>query len=375
MMSFFRKFKKKEKGSLTVEATIVLPIVIVSLLFIINIINIYMVNACMQQALNNTGKTISHYSYLVYRIYDDVYSDFLKNLSKQEKGVGALAGKTLKEIDTYVVQKRSEPDEVDEKIKKDVRDIKKSINVATTSVASVSNAFKGIWTAFDNYDLFEKEPGLGKRLDKFKESTLKTGEGLVNTLQSSFDLADKLVNFPANEAKNLRSLFWSILSNNVAGGVTDYIITNTYIDYVKMLNVPASRIKDLDAAQTQLNSDGSITMAVSYTYVNPFSFVNNNNLGFSPLNKEIKMFQSITIRPFVGKNGTSLPKKKASGTTVWVSENGKKCYHSRKDCSGLNNNSATETNLINVRYEYSACQICCYLNGDAKASPSEAKSK
>ena len=57
----------KKRGSLTVEAAIILPIVLISWLTIINFLNMYFIHITIQQALNNTAKRLSEYAYLVER--------------------------------------------------------------------------------------------------------------------------------------------------------------------------------------------------------------------------------------------------------------------------------------------------------------------
>lgn len=54
---------KREKGALTVEATLVFPIYIITILTVISFLNIFYTHAVMQQALNNTALRIAEYSY------------------------------------------------------------------------------------------------------------------------------------------------------------------------------------------------------------------------------------------------------------------------------------------------------------------------
>ena len=68
----------KRRGSLTVEATLILPFVLISWLTIINLLNIYYMQTCIQQALNNTAQRLSEYSYLLYKTgYLEQASDIL----------------------------------------------------------------------------------------------------------------------------------------------------------------------------------------------------------------------------------------------------------------------------------------------------------
>lgn len=56
---------RQEKGSLTIEATIALPVFILVLLFIINFLNIFYLQLVIQQGLNNVGNTLSEYCYAI----------------------------------------------------------------------------------------------------------------------------------------------------------------------------------------------------------------------------------------------------------------------------------------------------------------------
>lgn len=56
---------QKQSGSITVEATLVLPVYILAILFIINFLNISYLQLTIQQGLNNAGRTLSQYCYAV----------------------------------------------------------------------------------------------------------------------------------------------------------------------------------------------------------------------------------------------------------------------------------------------------------------------
>lgn len=57
--------EKNKKGSITVEAILVLPIYILVILFIINFLNISYLQLTIQQGLNNAGRTLAQYCYAV----------------------------------------------------------------------------------------------------------------------------------------------------------------------------------------------------------------------------------------------------------------------------------------------------------------------
>ena len=126
----YKIIKNKIRGSLTVEATLVLPMVIVTLLFLANILNICMVNLCMQQSLNNTAKKISQDSYLVYRVSGErnfvKFIDNLNDVDQSYETVEAAAKDTKSKFDN--VQKN----------------IKQTID--NTNIVLSSNAFNGTYT-------------------------------------------------------------------------------------------------------------------------------------------------------------------------------------------------------------------------------------
>ena len=83
-------FKHKESGSLTVEAVLILPLIFISWLTIINFLNIYFAHLCIQQALNNTAKRLSEYTYLIERanVLDSVSTVYSLDEDTLEKGQG-----------------------------------------------------------------------------------------------------------------------------------------------------------------------------------------------------------------------------------------------------------------------------------------------
>lgn len=59
------KKSHKRKGSITVEAAIILPIFIMVNAFILNMLNLFYFHLVMQQALTNVGRTLAQYGYVV----------------------------------------------------------------------------------------------------------------------------------------------------------------------------------------------------------------------------------------------------------------------------------------------------------------------
>ena len=57
--------RRKQRGSITVEAAIILPLFIMVILFIVNFLNIFSTHLIVQQGLTNTARVISQYCYAV----------------------------------------------------------------------------------------------------------------------------------------------------------------------------------------------------------------------------------------------------------------------------------------------------------------------
>lgn len=57
--------RKRKKGAITVEATIVMPLYILLLAFLINLLNIFYVKLAVQNGLNNAATTMAQYCYAI----------------------------------------------------------------------------------------------------------------------------------------------------------------------------------------------------------------------------------------------------------------------------------------------------------------------
>lgn len=329
VFNMFYRIRNKEKGSLTIEATIILPLVIMTLLFLANILNICMVNLCMQQALNNTAKKISQHSYIIYRIAGEKnYQEFINTLGSIDSGYDNFKSKGEEVVSNV------------DKLQTDVGNTIQSFNDVTTAL-SVEGSF------------LEKLKNLG---DKSKN--------LITSIKTTIDDAgvfvDSLGTLIESGKQNIKSITIRLLVDTSTGiavsGVSKYIFDN----YVTELSVPASKISEVSAFHSTLDPSGCFSMVVSYVYNNPFSFGNSQNASKSIFNKKIRMTNVVTIRPFIGNNGTSLVKDKTeenkseAGKTenninekqieVYISErdygkdeNGKikKKYHKVGDCRNL----------------------------------------
>lgn len=269
-------FRKKRKGSLTVEAALVLPLVIITLLFIANVLNVCMVHTCMQQALNNTAKKISQDSYIIYRFSgEDNYSNFINNLTDINKGYAAFESQAQTTKDNFTVaQDRS----------------------------------KAVIDSFGNLSAsFEGDEGLLLKLKKFVDNICNLIDSLFNAKVAYEKLANSINDLIKAGKENLEAIVMKLLFDTGTGFVTSNVVEYVFNHYIDELGVPASKIQNMNFLSSSLNGDGSYTIILDYEYKNPFSFVNSNSpeMKSTLINRIISMRNIITIKPFIGKNDTS----------------------------------------------------------------------
>lgn len=263
--------KIKIKGSLTVEATLVLPIVIITLLFIANILNICMVHLCMQQALNNVAKKTSQNSYIIYRFLgEEDYSSFINSLNDASSNINT--GNTLPIT---------------------------KFNDAQNSTKATIRVFETATHSFDGL-------GLGNFIEKIS-TFIKNIKDLIGSLMTTKDayeeLSKSIDDLVAQGKDDFQSAIIDIMldsgSNSRISSAYEFLFNN----YIDELGVPASKIEDLKFYPSVYNSanSGTYKILVSYYYKNPFSFVNQKSMEYSVINKKIKMVNIITTRPFIGR--------------------------------------------------------------------------
>lgn len=272
----FGFFRKKRKGSLTVEATLVFPLVIITLLFIANILNICMVHLCMQQALNNTAKKISQDSYMIYRFSgEDNYSKFINNLSDINKG-----------YETFNQQA--------ENTKGDLKEAQDCSIDVIESFGTLSVSFEG-------------EGSLFLKIERFIDNFCNLIDRLVDAKKSYTKLSNSINELIDAGKENLEAIVMKLLVDSGSSFITSNIVEHIFNNYTNQLGVPASKIQNMKFLSSSLNEDGSYTVVLEYEYKNPFSFVNSESVEMKStlINKIISMKNIITIKPFIGKNGTS----------------------------------------------------------------------
>lgn len=233
-----QKHRAGRRGSLTVEAALILPFVLISWLTIINLLNIYYLQACIQQALNNTAQRVSEYCYLLARTdtLDDV-SDLL-----------AMSATTAQKSSTL-----------------------------KNGVTEMGTRAQNIGRMLDDFSLTQL-PALIDETTAFAGSA-KTVYGTLKTVS----------------AEDLKDYFVSELSNAGTGIVAGAFVNS----YIKDLKVSTKNISALDYTKSKFlyGKDQEFTLVVTYTYHNPLAF------RFFP---DQQMMQMVTMRPWIGADGTGL---------------------------------------------------------------------
>ncbi|MBP3201840.1 MAG: pilus assembly protein [Lachnospiraceae bacterium] len=303
----FKLFRKKQKGSLTVEAALVFPLVIISLLFIANILNICMVHMCMQQALNNTAKKISQDSYLIYRFAgEENYTNFIDNLNKIDENYDEFESKATETKDAL------------NSVQKSIKDVAEGVETLRKTPEEFMVADSSGTEEKKHFDIL-KLPNFCEKLVNNIESLANKVVGEDGLIGKAKKFGSSIVELANSGKKNINSIVIKLLVDTSAGGIFSSISTGIFEHYINELNVPAGKISDLHPFYSKLDKDGSFSLVVSYYYVNPFSFVNSKSMEYTIINRDIRMINMITIKPFVGKQGTSI-KKQLSGTDTGAKE-------------------------------------------------------
>lgn len=258
------------------EATLVFPLVIITLLFVANILNVCMVHVCMQQALNNTVKKISQDSYIIYRFSgEENFASFLNNLTNVNDGYAAF----LSQAETT----------------------QKNFKESETKTIEVIDSFGNL------SDSFNGSEGFFAKLVNFKNNI----KDLIDKLfaaKTTYETTAKSIDDLAKSGKeNLEAIVMKLLIDSGSGFVTTNLVEHIFNRYKTELAIPASKIQNISFLASSLNSDGSYTIVLDYEYKNPFSFVKSSSAEMKStlINNIITMRNVITIKPFIGKNGTS----------------------------------------------------------------------
>lgn len=356
--------RKKLKGSLTVEATLVLPLVIVTLLFVANILNICMVNTCMQQSLNNTAKKISQNSYLIYRFAGGKnYEDFINKLNNINDGYSDFESKAENTKMAFAAVQDSIKD-----VSEDIEKVKHTSDEFVIIKVNKNNE------EIKEFDILRIPDYCNKLIDNLSDLSDKIigDDGLIKKAKNVGASLTELCN---SGKQNFKSIVLKLFMDEGSGSVTAAVSTLLFNNYTKELGVPASKISELNAFHSSLNPDGSFTIVVSYLYVNPFSFINKKSMEYSVINRNIRMTNAITIKPFVGKNGTSI-KTKLDGdvaeddndiivfipTSTYNVEVSDRKFHKRAECGSMKDSTPVKLSAAQGSSNISGPCHNCFTN-------------
>lgn len=77
----------KRKGVLTVEAAIILPVFIMVMVFVLSFLKLCYFHLVMQQSLQNVGRTLAQYGYVIDGLYDLEQFEMKEDTKKAEQGL------------------------------------------------------------------------------------------------------------------------------------------------------------------------------------------------------------------------------------------------------------------------------------------------
>lgn len=203
---------KRQRGSLTVEAMLVLPLVFVSWLTIINLINIYYLQFSVQQALNSTAQRVAEYCYLIDR-------------AGQLDKLGEILT-----MDSSTSEKSSQ--------------LKEGITGVTGYAQDLGNILT-------NFSL--------DKIPQIKESV----EGFTDSAKTAFDALGQM------KPEDLKEYFLSELGGAGAGMMIGSMVNASIED----LNIELKDISEIDYTKSQFlyGSQQHFTIVASYTYHNPLA--------------------------------------------------------------------------------------------------------
>ncbi len=302
MFCFDRSTKKsnKARGSLTVEATLILPFVFISWLTIINFLNVYFVHTCIQQALNNTAKRLSEYAYIGERITMSDGSSVASHMSE------------LYSLDEDTENKANHLVDDAGKIVDNGKKLKDNTTSMWHTVQDVKGNLKDTTDlAFDGM-MGNDASGLSAGIDKITAN----GQELITNLQK-LDLSHIQSNIiqPAKEFKNAIKDAYTTVKSITGDNLKDYfvreltntgsgLLVGTFVNmYIKDLNVQTMKnVSTLNYSQSRFfygDTNSTFALVVTYRYNNPF------NIKFFD---DIKMKQVATMNMWIGDMDTDLRK-------------------------------------------------------------------
>lgn len=295
-----RKKSHKSRGSLTVEATLILPFVFISWLTIINFLNVYLVHTCIQQALNNTAKRFSEYAYIGERITMSDGSSVVSHLSD------------LYSLDEDTEKKANSLADDADKILENGKKVKDNATSMWDTAQEIKGNLKDTTDAAFDGMMGDDASGLSSRIDAITAN----GQTLITNLQK-LDLSHIQSNIiqPAKEFKNAIKDAYTTVKSISGDNLKDYferellnagsgLLVGGFVNlYIKDLNVQVMKnVSTLNYTQSRFfygDTNSTFALIVTYTYRNPF------NIKFFD---DIKMKQVATMNMWIGDTDTDLRK-------------------------------------------------------------------
>ena len=71
----FKNFIKDEKGVITLEAALVIPIMVTFILILVGIVQVGVAEMALQETVSETAETMAHYSYVSEKVSDYAHSE------------------------------------------------------------------------------------------------------------------------------------------------------------------------------------------------------------------------------------------------------------------------------------------------------------
>lgn len=130
-MKSYKRFNPKSKASLTIEASLVLPVFIFGILTFIYLLQITILQNNLQEAITNVALDLGKYGY----VHEDIKNPNTGNEGLEEEGDSSLQKVIAGTIDSLYLKEA----------------LSKEINVEAINSSVIKNGFNGIYTYFSTY--------------------------------------------------------------------------------------------------------------------------------------------------------------------------------------------------------------------------------
>ena len=275
-----RLFPKSEKGSLSLEAALMLPFILTTWLMIANFMNLFVAHLVIQQALNNTVRVVSQYSYLITRYQGNKYLEEITYDGDTFKKAKDIKDNTKKAYDSGKEEveniKTLKKEIVDSE--QDINDLKGALDTTIQNIKDPSG---------------EPEKDLPDNIEKVTENAEKLFGNLQKKEITPGNINEKVVQ-PAKEfGSSVKAVYETIKDIN-GDNVKNYFIASTAQEgiggligilmnlYIKNLNLAVTT----DIHDFAMNNSGLfikdmkegdnvryLVLRASYTYHNPFNLI------------------------------------------------------------------------------------------------------